>query len=223
MGHGERLHPALRFTHPLHPDSDGDGLLDGEDPLPWLPLSARIPTHGIPHWSDLEEPEPLAAPATMSLSAPNGSHAFRLALSAERDTALEITVDWGSVGDEREYDLQFMFDFNNNGWFAGDDNYRLQFDADGVTLLRQGLGASSTEWHRETDEGMEADWATFEPATPAAGYTHTARLTIPHEHFPALAAKPGEEFGLSFGLRAKGSPWFYTINEPNAQIPLELQ
>ena len=222
-GHGQILHPALVFTDPQNMDTDGDGLLDGEDPLPWLPMPCAIPTYGAPHWSDLEDPEALAAPAVLELEGPEGENAFRLSLSAERDTALDIEVQWGALDDPAEYEFQFMLDFDNDGWFTGDDNYRLRFNGGEVNLLRQNLCSSYENGPHETDEGLDNAMLSFTEVEPDAGYTHAVTLRLEHEQFPSLAAKPGEEIGISFGLREDGYPWFHVINDPNALIPFYLR
>jgi hypothetical protein len=222
-GHGQVLYPQLRFTDPQDPDTDGDGLLDGADPLPWLPMPSAIPSYGAPHWSDAATPEPLASPAMLELATPSGEYAFRLELCAEREQAFEIKLQWGKPGDAADYEMQFMLDFDNDGWFTGDDNYRIRFNAEQVTLFRQNRCTSYIDGPVESDAGLAAADLHFTQIVPSAGYQHAATLRLPCAQFPALAAKPGEEIGLSFGLRKPGAAWFYVISDPNALVPFYLR
>lgn len=221
IGHGQRLHPGLKYTDPLDPDTDSDGLEDGADPLPWLMLPQRIPSWGKPHWSDLEELEPLGMSAVQLVAAADGVPQVSIVLHVKRDDYLQLEAYWDDT-EEGPSECQLMLDFDNDGWFSGDDNYRLRFDADGVTVLRQCLAYGWDEWPRETDDTVEPGLVEFSQQDPPADYTHGVRLRLSHEAFPALSAKPGEEFGLNFGIKPAGSPWFYTIGDPNSLVPLEI-
>jgi hypothetical protein len=112
-------------------------------------------------------------------------------------------------------------DLENDGWFAGDDNYRIEIDGGRITRFIQNKAASDVEWPKElpADEAL----AGYQPLPAPAGYRHACRLRLEHSKLTGLQCKPGERIGINIGVRTKGTPWYYTIAEPNSLLPLTLR
>lgn len=231
IGHGERLHPALALCDPLNPDTDGDGLPDGLDPLPMLPLAKFIPQLPAPD-SD-EQP---GAPCRILLTdSPDGLD-LGCELSYQRDqyaedeetvTApgyLELRLGWGDPQQpERELELKVMLDLDNDGWFAGADNYRLLIAADGTVTIARNDSSSSTEWPHMDDYQVAPEALAAQPDSFDGTYAHGIKLRLSKADFPQLAAKPGEDIGFNAGVREAATPWYYMLGEPNTLVPLELR
>jgi len=104
IGHGERLYPALRLCDAQAGDTDGDGLLDGLDPLPMLSLPEFIPRLPAP-----DAQEHYAGPASVLWTGEPDGLNLGCELSYQPDeydedsgelTAagfLELAVSWGDA------------------------------------------------------------------------------------------------------------------------------
>lgn len=232
IGHGERLHPALAQVSPLNPDSDGDGLPDGYDPLPWLAMPAFIPQHedsSPAAWlsgPDEEQPRALVSRAPCELALPHAGEAqpFWLRLSYEQDTALIAELAWGSPdGSAPDSELRLVLDLENDGWFNGDDNYRFHLDNTGIAYAAINRASSYTEWPVEDREGVDKSACGFEWVDAPAGYRYACRLRLDKVQLPAFQGKAGERIGVNIGVRDKGQRWFHTFGEPNTFVALELR
>jgi len=231
IGHGERLYPALQLCNPQLRDSDSDGLRDGLDPLPMAPLPEFIPR--IPAAEDMEN---YAGPASvMWTNSPDGLN-FGCALAYQADVLaddeeeitspgyLELAVSWGdSQLPEQELELKVMLDLDNDGWFAGRDNYRLLIAADGTVEIARHDASSSTEWPHVVEDAVASEAVSGEASVLDPAYQHGLRLRLDKADFPELAAKPGERIGVNIGVREAGWAWYYTLAEPNSLMPLELR
>jgi hypothetical protein len=210
-GHGERLHPALHPVDPTVADSDVDGLPDGLDPLPYLPMPPYIPQSGA------STPR-----CTLELPAAETAQPLRFDLAYEPDQALDITLAWGdTAADAPDSSLRLSFDLDNDGWFDGDDNYRLELDGGGITRCVQNKAASDTVWPAETPG--DSALAGYAPATPPAGYRHACTLRLACGKVTGLQAKPGERIGVNIGVKTQGEQWYYTFAEPNSLLRLTLR
>jgi hypothetical protein len=223
-GHTERLHPTLILCDPLKPDTDGDGLVDGFDPLPSLPFMHYIPMAGDFPWA--EEPRDIPQQTSLvDLVDPAGEMNLSVGLSYLYEESLELYLQWGSTEQNTDrYELQAMLDLENDGWFKGTDNYKLFLNTDGLIKLYRCDAGSPTEWPHDDYEAVDPTAVFIEPISPAEGaLTQGLHLTITRELFPELAAKPGENIGFNVGIRKEGWRWYYTLGEPNTLIPLELR
>jgi hypothetical protein len=230
-GHGERLHPALDLPGPTDPDADHDGVADGADPLPWLAMPAFIPqTADSAHAAWLSGPDdpqadPLvsAVPCAMALPAAGAAQPLWVRLSYEQDTALLVELAWGAAESAADSECRVVLDLENDGWFNGDDNYRLQFDATGLAYAALNKAGSYADWPSEDKAAVDKAACGFEWQTPAAGFRHACRLRFTKANFPAFQGKAGERIGVNIGVREQGKRWFYMLGEPNTQLPLELR
>jgi hypothetical protein len=226
FGHGDRLYPSLKPCDPADPDSDRDGVPDGVDPMPGFPGKEFIPRQ--------VEGSSTCTNCVGFTDAPDGLD-FGVELSYVPDRwddaagkdipgALYVTFYWGRPGaaiEQREAKL--MLDLENNGWFAGDDNYRITVDADKITSIRQNFATSATEWPHDDDKSVDVTKVPLEAVAPREGFATGVRLALTKEVFKELAVKPGAMIALNTGLRKAGQPWFYMLFDPNSLMALELR
>lgn len=242
-GHGERLSDHIGYCDPTDPDSDADGLPDGADELPYVPLVGSIRQaapgaawlEAVETHPDDEAPSPTGnapaafVPGVISESDQSASPPY-CELSYQQDKALHLRLLW-YMPDEApsdKYELRLTFDFDNDGWFAGNDNYRLLLDEAGVQSVIRNVCYSTTEGPTEVTDAVDINKIPCTAMREAGSPYWGLDLTLPHALFPELAAKAGEEFGFNLGIRAKPADpkrnaWFYTIYDPNALLPLELR
>jgi hypothetical protein len=225
-GHGDRLYPALAPCDPLDTDSDHDGTADGADPLPMFPGGEYIPhrvVNGpfVPNYiAFTNQPQGLDFAVELAYVADKWDDA------AGRDVPgrLELALYWGQADAAPvEREVKLMLDLQHNGWFAGDDNYRIALNADGVTSVRQTLAASATEWPRDDDTTIDKTTFGFEKIAAPAPYASGVKLTLTKAMLKELALKPGAEIGLNLGLRNSAEPWFYMLGDPNSLMLFELR
>jgi hypothetical protein len=210
-GHGERWHPSVPMVSPTNPDSDGDGLQDGSDPLPYLSMPAYV----------LQDVD---APAQCAAVLPEGGDSPRLSVwvNFEADIMLEFILAWGSAEEiAGDAEMLVRLDLDADGWFNGDDNWRIELDDSGITRLRQNKAAADMTW----PEDVAADHALagYERIDPPAGYGKAALLQFKVGGVTGLQAKSGERIGINIGVRQKGQPRYYMLGEPNGFIPLTLR
>lgn len=223
-GHGERLYPAFKPCDPTDRDTDRDGVPDGLDPLPMLPVEEHIPA--------VTEDQPDAESSILLTGAADGLD-LGVALSyyedyhweeEAQDGRLVIKLFWGTKDSpEVEYELKVMLDLDNDGWFAGSDNYRLLVDDTGITQVARHEASSPTEWPQENREAIPIEEMEASIIEPLLDYLHGLRIVLPRAQFPELAAKPGEEIGINAGIREAGLSWYYMLGEPNTLVPFELR
>jgi hypothetical protein len=226
IGHGERLHPALSPVDPANPDTDGDGTPDGLDEHPMQPLSGSVVSSTeVQAWleSSARGAPATANPARLSIPAAGHAPGFGAELSYSTDASLLINLYFQDTPATAATEIRLNFDFNNDGWFVGSDNYRVTLDGAGTATVMRNSAASSIEWPTEQKDAVQLGAGELAPTDPPAGYTRGVRLTLPHALFPELAARAGEEFGFNAGVRYAGTPWFYMIADPNAFMQLELR
>lgn len=217
-GHGERLHPLIDYCNPRDPDTDGDGLIDGLDPLPMLAMPnyiLRRPAGNEPEDSTAYQPADykdfyygleLRYLATFSEDEPNTPPSLEIGISANL---------LGESGDDLEYKV--MLDLDNDGWFSGSDNYQLKFTSSEIQSFTRNDASSHTEWpHVDPVQGDLTN-------VLHAGKDGACVLILPQELIPELAGKPGEMIGFNIGVRHAGETWYRTLWEPNALLPLELR
>lgn len=257
-GHGERLYYGIGYCIPTNPDSDGDGIADGLDEYPYVPLKGNIHAaapgaswmEAVETHPDDEAPSPTGnEPAIIEPRihydwlpmAYDYEPQMRCELQYQQDHALHLRVLWADPMEVEPWknnqpsestlspcELRLTFDFDNDGWFTGNDNYRLKLDEKGVESVLRNVCYSTTEGPTEKTDAVDISKIPCKVLTDVEGYAHGLDLTLPHALFPELAAKAGEEFGFNLGIRhkpqdPKSSAWFYMIYDPNALMPLELR
>ncbi|MCC7478917.1 hypothetical protein IT575_10720 [bacterium] len=239
-GHGERLHQSLRYCDPKNPDTDGDGLSDALDEYPALPWSGKIGMQSIPPgWledhpdesavANTFTPDPLSelyiAPS-LAAQAPD----FAVQMGYEQDKALTILLLWPRADkmlrpgpDWADAELRLNFDFDNDGWFSGNDNYRIELSRAGITKIIRNVADGHTEGPREDPNAVRAEQLGFELPGPQGVFQQGVKLTLSRSVFPELDCKPGEEFGCNIGIRLPGQPRYQMIADPNGFVLLELR
>lgn len=225
-GHGDRLHPALKPCDPRDPDSDGDGISDGQDLMPMWPARECIPRR--------IESQPFE-PCRVSFTNTADNLDFGVELSyvpdvwSDKDNTLtygwmEISCYWGRQGEpDQPCTAKLMLDLQNNGWFAGDDNYRIELGADKIERVVRTFAASPADWPRDDDKAVDPAKLGFETITPIETYSHGVKLTLKRDVLPELVTKPGTVIGINIGLKMDGEAWSYTLADPNSLMPLELK
>ncbi len=238
-GHGERLHQSLRYCDPLNPDTDGDGLSDALDEYPALPWRGKIGMQSIPpgwledHPDESAEANTFAPDPFSELYIPP-SHAAQapdlaVQMGYEQDKALTILLLWPRAdkmirpGGVEDCELRLNFDFDNDGWFSGNDNYRIELSSNGISKVIRDLADSHSEGPREDNAAVAIEQLGFEALGPAGVFQQGVKLTLSRSLFPELDCKPGEEFGCNIGIRYKGQPRYQMIADPNGFVVLELR
>ena len=231
LGHGDRLFPALKPCDPLDRDSDSDGVPDGADLLPGWPAPDSIP--------GLSQNAPGAPLQVLMTNTPEGLD-FGVGLSycpdlwSDEDGTLTygyftIDVYWGRSSTQvvedsvPAYSAKIMLDLQNNGWFAGDDNYRIELDSSGVQRVVHCLAASATEWPRDELADSVKDGIRITQISPIATYAHGVSLQLKRDQLPELVTKPGTVLGINVGIKRAKEPWYYMLADPNTLLPLELR
>ena len=80
----------------------------------------------------------------------------------------------GVAPEQREAKL--MLDLENNGWFAGDDNYRIDGRRGQDHLdCRQNFAASAIEWPHDDDKSIDVAKVAFEAVAPREAPSPRAR------------------------------------------------
>jgi len=226
LGHGERLHPMLKPCDPYDPDTDRDGIPDGKDPAPMWPGLAAIP-------SARSGEQPRSSKVTL-VGSPDDLD-FGVELSYVPDTwsdsenknipgALSISLFWGKAGaPPPERDVKLMLDLQNNGWYMGDDNYRIILSSGTIKSIMRLVASSAVEWPHEDDKAVDPAKVHLEPVSEPAPFAAGVRLTLTKDVFPELVTKPGTMLALNAGVRKAGEPWFYMLADPNSQMAIEMR
>jgi hypothetical protein len=204
-GHGERWHPAVSAVDPTNPDSDGSGYQDGVDPMPYLRMQNNVPA--------------VVGSAYATLPGSGDAPSIEVQIVHDGDS-LEIFLQWQNAPDEAPpTEVRVSLDLDNDGWFNGDDNYRIELTAAGLTRFVQNKAASDTNWPIE--QAVDADlahllWILDDP-------TQYWQIRLKPGEITGLQVKSGERIGINIGVRPKGRQWFYMLGEPNGFIPLTLR
>ncbi|MBN2082721.1 hypothetical protein JW859_11035 [bacterium] len=224
IGHGERLYPALKLCDPRDRDTDRDGIPDGLDARPMLPMAEGIPQVG-----------PATEPAAILFTGSPDGLDLGVELSYQREGwvsdelpdqpgYLLLQLFWGTPEQaDDELELKLMLDLDNNGWFAGTDNYRLTVDSAGQLSVARHDAGSATEWPYLDSEAVDVTQIETGGENVGNGYLHSLSIKLDRRQFPELGAKPGEVIGFNAGIRKAGWRWYYMLGEPNTLIPLELR
>lgn len=163
---------APQLLDPGSADSDSDGADDAVDPHPLWPVPADL---GQPNEFVLEDPA-------------LGELRARVAW---RDGALRVTLH-AERGLER---ARVMLDADNDGWYVGGDNIRVEFDRDKVLhrdLLQCGI--------EDQPPASAPDLVPEEMFSVEYSATEGVTLTIRPRPQAGFAGSPGEEIGILIAL-----------------------
>jgi hypothetical protein len=214
-GHGEVLSTHGLLQDPSNPDTDGDGLWDGDDPYPTIANFDSV--HAV---DDNLESLIHCGPA-------NAADSFSVQLQYTLESQLEIrlTTSLEEWNNGRRFKL--MLDLDNNGWFVGSDNYRFLINRDGFEQAARNVCPESIEHPSEDREFLEAD--RFDGIELLSIDTESIPgrvlviLTVGCEQFHELGAVPGEMLGINAGIAPAGAKRFEMFMEPNTLLPVELR
>jgi hypothetical protein len=191
---------------PRNPDTDGDGIRDGDDPYPLYPIDPEVRKGQMKR-------EPFVRMKDMAYEAD-----FWIGWD---DQALSIAMRARDIPRE----VKIMLDLDDDGWFVGGDNY----------LIRVGPGGGSFEFHNCSVPGKwpffdpsrikEGD-ISFEQRVGDSGYEMLVRIRRNPEN--GLELREGEEIGLLLaveprgGTGRKGKEGMLTVFEPHTFVSLRL-
>jgi hypothetical protein len=140
-------------------------------------------------------------------------------LACWQETELYVWLRWlDEPGNQR---FKLMLDLDNDGWFAGADNYQIEVDEQGQATVKRHVADSATDWPYVDAEPFSA--SLMDAAVAAEDGELTLSLRIARAYFPELAAKPGEVIGFNVGMAREGENWYYMLGEPNTLMPIELR
>lgn len=223
-GHGERLHPAILLCNPNNADTDGDGLADGSDPLPMYPFSNYIPRSSP---DNPFEPSLLKIPTAGGIPGLS-CKLFYIGSNSWEDEitpgSLEIQIQAGEgAALASSLEIKLMLDLDNDGWFTGIDNYQVILEEDEFIKVIQHGTTDPSGWPQP--QSLDVGQLGLVLGKLGTGMVNQGWITLSlsQEHFPELAAKPGEMIGFNIGIKRPGENWFYMVGEPNTLIPLELR
>ncbi|MEZ5338205.1 MAG: hypothetical protein R3F46_08040 [bacterium] len=214
-GHGEERSWFMPIQDPEDQDTDGDGLLDGEDPYPTLADFDSIPS-AESGMTGLINCGPAA-----------DADSFSLELQYTLEQKLEIWLSTSALEWEQGRRFKLMLDLDNNGWFVGNDNYRFLVNRDGIEQAARNLCPESIEHPTEDREFMDA--APFKGLTLQESWLDgdsgrvIVKLTLDCALFNELGAVPGEMIGINAGIAPAGAKRFEMFTEPNTLLPVELR
>lgn len=226
-GLNEEMASGVKPSDPRNPDTDGDGILDGADPYPSYPASV-IRNFATPildgKWDGGEW-------QTMNMQAV-------LPLADGSKGKADFGIEWDdqflyvSIRSTTPADLMFDIDANNDGWFAGTDNYRLSFSTPPAGSTEPVI--SSVIW----------DWSVFDPTKDPNPYlsqskdivkatdihavaketdgVYVMEAAIPFNHKTGLRLYSGKQLAVKLGARLPGQKTNYTLFEPQRLMTVEL-
>ncbi|HEY3268335.1 MAG TPA: hypothetical protein VGM37_15560 [Armatimonadota bacterium] len=212
---------ARMAVDPRYPDSDGDGLKDGVDPYPQYPAAQnrRLFTPVVDGAWDKGEWQPAARIRV------GGGFA-------------EIGLEWDDnylyVGmkSPKPLDLLVDLDANDDGWFAGTDNYRMAISAPADGSSEPTISSVIWDWsvydekkdpnpylNQSKDIVKAADIRTVARSS-AGGYVVEA--AIPFNYHTGLRLYDGKRLGVKLSVRVPGTKVAYTAFEPQVLMEMVL-
>lgn len=211
-GLGDTFMTGHFYPNPTSPDSDGDGIKDGDDPYPLYPIDPHIPMKA----------------ATIDGKMDDGEWTKFADLKDERVNGT-VYLQW----DELKY-LYFAFvtdkpagvkiqlDAANNGWFIGRDNYRIIIDKNGkVTEATIVDDLVVGQWPHDNQDLVKP--ADIQVATGRAGDQYVMEIAIPHNHWTELSLLPCQIIGLNVGVKPDdGKPFTVVVFEPHTLVQVRL-
>lgn len=233
-------HRAARMD-PAHPDSDGDGLVDGVDPEPLYAMRCEIPLLSAFDFDG----DPAELPMLLAIADPAFAGEVRLGRTA---THLVIGV---SARDRLPASVQIMIDLDDDGWYVGRDNLHIRLHAGGQAWIggarkRAGADFASVELNNcgipdrypffDPDALVEDEIEARERRDDAAADSTegrpawSAEVRVPVNAAYGFENRLGERIGLLVGFEPAegiGRPGrqqrMLTVFEPHSFVSLELR
>ena len=194
--------PESHRCDPRNPDSDGDGIRDGDDPEPTCALPAMLPRGTVVLDGRVRKEE---GGALLRIDE-RGFHAsFRLSRDGE---ALHVS---GSIESPFE-EVRVLLDADDDGWFVGRDNLDLRFDLRGLRVgpewrvQAEGKFAAALhnagvpgKWPFYDPEGLAPDSVAF--ATADVGGRREFEIALRRDPGLGLDLVAGERMGIAVSVR----------------------
>lgn len=225
-GLNERMASPRVAVDPRNPDSDGDGIPDGADPYPAIPVQTarrRVTPRVDGVWREGEWQ-------------PAGEIRVR---EAGQDISATFGLQWDdqflyvALRANRPLDLCVDLDANNDGWFAGGDNYRLTFAAPQEKPAKPVITSIIWDWTvfdhtREPNPylNQSKDIVKPEDLFAAVGSEESAYVieaAIPFNYKTNLRLYDGKRLGVKLAARLPGTRDLLTVFEPHTLMEMQLR
>jgi hypothetical protein len=214
---------------PWKPDTDGDGIPDGKDPYPIYAVNPKV-AQRTPKLDGVVSDGEYAPFARMD----DQAYKCDVYLAWDKDN-LYVAMK----SDKAPETGRIYFDFGDNGWFMGKDNYDLRIAPGGSIKV-------GAEWHTNADKtfgaalhncGVPGKWPFFDATGLKDGEVKFAQskengysfeIAIPKNPGNGVALTPGQKIGLLFavgpvgGAGRPGEVGQLTLFEPHNLIAFEL-
>ncbi|MEK6756820.1 MAG: hypothetical protein AABZ02_11775 [Bacteroidota bacterium] len=177
-------------------DTDSDGIPDGSDPEPLYPIDPNIAN--IERTGDLES-HPFG-----SIKSPNLSSTFYLGWN---DSAFYI-----SYRADKQVNVLFQIDADNDGWFHGFDNFQIRLvqTGDSVKVADYYLRdcSSWTDPPKDRRDILQTSDPTLTWTSPSQG-NYVATLVIPRNERFGLKLAKGKRIGIRIGVQTATDLWVW--------------
>jgi len=221
---------STHFCNLRDPDTDRDGLKDGDDPYPIYPIDPKIrKARNATGPITRGDFQPFA-----TVNDPTFRASYYLAWN---DDYLAI----GMESAQKPRHLRFCLDLDDNGWYSGHDNYDMEVSPNGGARWGE-------EWHGNEDKtftfgfhncGVPNKWPFYEHAglrddeiqmaqeeTPEGMYR--VEIRVPKNAANGLKLIEGEPIGIMLTISPEGGinrQWQYnqlSVFEPHTFFAFEL-
>ncbi|MEW6747641.1 MAG: hypothetical protein AB1486_33335 [Planctomycetota bacterium] len=221
--------PERHRAKPTEPDSDGDGLVDGEDPYPLYPFKPQVES----------------GPVTVNgkCEADEWQHFARFEDELFKG---DFYLRWDESrfaiafeGERAPMRMHILLDLDDDGWFCGSDNYDIWIQPGGGRHAEDafhatGAGTFAIALH---NAGVTGRWPFYDAAAFAGGLpqyaqsldaTYTFELALPRSEAHGLELEAGERIGLLIAIDPgeshprPGQAGLLTLFEPHTFFAVEL-
>lgn len=200
------------YPDPKNPDSDSDGILDGDDPYPLYPIHPFIPMKSPEIDGKLEDDE-------WSKFAEFKDERIQgiLYVQWKELDALYFALELpGPAG------IKIQIDALNDGWFIGRDNYRIVVNKEGKVTETTIIDSSSPgKWPHDDKTFVKPE--DVRVVHSREGEKNIYEIAIPRNWYTGLSLEPCQILGLNIGLKPDdGNPFYVMLFEPHTLVQLRL-
>ncbi len=218
-GCGENYGGSALFPNLLNPDTDGDGILDNDDPYPLYPFEPKI------HFSHFD-----------LIDDSTGELRSELSFARLMDNRIHSNVfaRWDSTNlyfafeIDRIAPIKLMIDADANGWFIGRDNYLITLEPKKDLTLKSTVQINNCSDPQKWPFHDEQLASTVELKTTLEKQSenYLIRLTIPKNNNLGLNLQLAEKIGINIAysvlMDSYGHNKYITIFEPNRFFVVDL-
>ena len=218
-GCGENYGGSALFPNLLNPDTDGDGLLDNDDPYPLYPFEPKI---DFGHFDLIEDSTgEIKSELMFARLVDNRIHANVYSQWDSSNLYFAFEID-------RLAPVKLMIDADADGWFIGRDNFLITLKPAADLMLKSIIRINNCsdpqKWpfHDETLSRTVELKTTLEKIDDK----YLLRVTIPKKQNLGLNLELIEKIGINIGfsvfMDSKGHQKYITIFEPNRFFNVDL-